>query len=433
MKKKLAILLSTTLLSAASVAVLALNLNNNNNITSKAEGEQPYTLTINTPLFTGSGTSGEGYTYVQTQNGNNIKIKYFELSPLAEGINVLRRNSYIEIVSNNDILGLAGITSVSLNYDLPQESVRFKVSYGWNEGVMMNTIEKWAAISEHNTSFAIENSPSYLKIHSDIIGNDYLINLKEIVISYSCQTSTDPYFDGTYVYNFEEDHFEVARYRGTSGSLDIPGEYNGYPVTAIADDFSVDIGKEDITDVTLPDSVTRIGKNAFNGAENMTTINLDKVTDYDYRAFFNCKKLFRNVSLKLNATHIGESAFSQSGVTIIDFYSPINALQIDRDAFSNADNLMRVYFNPRELVLTIGSTVFRSCDELYVIYLPESINSYNKTNYLETSTFNGCTALGYFYYRGTADQWKSIEKSDLWHKDIPATYVTCFAGEKVDF
>ncbi len=431
MLKKSVALIGSILLTSVCVGALIMNNADNNNTLSKASGERTsYSLTIDSPLYVGGGQSGEGYTTVQTTFGNDVKIKYNKLNSFADGINNIEEGSYIEIVNNGDIHGLAGVSNVTITCQTEKECAWIRVSYGWDEGVMMNTLQEIALYtSMQNISFDIPNSPSYIRIDSARYSNSYSVNLEQITFTYSCETIVDPYVTGDYVLNFEEDHFEVARYKGTNRNLTIPSEYNGYPITAIADNFAVDMGKEDIDNVTLPSSIKRIGQNAFNGAENLLSINLDNVENIDYRAFFNCYKLGNNKDFHIYASGIAQGAFVQTGLTSVFFHSNSGTISFDSVSFGNNFSLLSVSFD-QNLTITTGGQVFNRCNKLRTVYLPKYINTFWDTNCLEYSTFWGCEELANIIYSGTMEQWEGIEKSSYWYQDLPATttIVRCSDG-----
>ncbi|MDD4032799.1 MAG: SUMF1/EgtB/PvdO family nonheme iron enzyme, partial [Bacteroidales bacterium] len=62
----------------------------------------------------------------------------------------------------------------------------------------------------------------------------------------------------------------IISYSGDGGAIDIPAQINGYSVTSIGDSaFSYTSG---VTSVTIPDSVTSIGRDVFDGCDELTGI-----------------------------------------------------------------------------------------------------------------------------------------------------------------
>ena len=84
--------------------------------------------------------------------------------------------------------------------------------------------------------------------------------------------------------------FQVDGYHGDSPAIAIPSEYEGKPVTAIADNaFS---WSNQIRKVIIPDSVTMIGEAAFSWCESLSQINLpDSVRAIGEWAFIGCISL----------------------------------------------------------------------------------------------------------------------------------------------
>ena len=72
----------------------------------------------------------------------------------------------------------------------------------------------------------------------------------------------ETYTSGDYEYALPDDGtVEITKHPGKGGTLEVPGELDGYAVTAIGDwTFYCCYG---LTAVTIPDSVTAIGDGAF--------------------------------------------------------------------------------------------------------------------------------------------------------------------------
>ncbi len=84
--------------------------------------------------------------------------------------------------------------------------------------------------------------------------------------------------------------YTVSGYNGTDTVVNIPEEYNGKPVTAIADNAFKN--NTNIISVIIPDSVSTIGANAFAGCTALDTVVIPvSVTTVGAEAFFGCTAL----------------------------------------------------------------------------------------------------------------------------------------------
>ena len=80
--------------------------------------------------------------------------------------------------------------------------------------------------------------------------------------------------------------YRVSKGTVTSGAVIIPASYNGLPVTEIGNRAFIDTN---ITSVTIPSSVTRIGDWAFERCFSLTSINIpSSVTFIGEEAFLSC-------------------------------------------------------------------------------------------------------------------------------------------------
>lgn len=83
---------------------------------------------------------------------------------------------------------------------------------------------------------------------------------------------------------------EITKYIGSGGAVAIPGEIDGKRVTSVGDDAFY--GCRKLTDVTIPDSVTNIGRNAF------------------------CNTSLTEVTISSNVTNIGSFAFCGCAINV---------------------------------------------------------------------------------------------------------------------
>lgn len=159
-----------------------------------------------------------------------------------------------------------------------------------------------------------------------------------------------------------------------SGSLIIPNEINGYPVTTIGGAAFHNCTR--LTSITIPDSVSSIGESAFSWCEGLTSITIpDSVTSIGEHAFAGC--------------------YSLTSITI-----PASVTSISDYAFHNCPSLTDITIP--DGVTTIGDSAFCECTSLTSITIPDSVTT------IGSSAFYLCDALTDVYYTGSKEDWESI-------------------------
>ena len=171
-----------------------------------------------------------------------------------------------------------------------------------------------------------------------------------------------------------------------AGNVDIPEyiSYGGetYKVVGIRD-YAFYLCR-DLTGVTIPNTVTKIGENSFCGCERLPRIIIpDGVTELGQSAFHGCNAL-AFVHLPPNLTEIPIAAFknciSLNAITIPDGVTIIGS-----GAFSKCSSLKSV--NIPESVTTIEHNAFSNCSSLTSVFIPYKVTD------LQWSLFYGCTSL----------------------------------------
>jgi len=96
--------------------------------------------------------------------------------------------------------------------------------------------------------------------------------------------------DGFY-FEFDTNNNAILKeYHGSSEELIIPADIYGNPVIEVAD--YTFIRNSTIKSISIPDTVTRIGSNAFYGCTNLEKIMIpDSVVSFDSSVFAKCEKL----------------------------------------------------------------------------------------------------------------------------------------------
>jgi hypothetical protein len=165
----------------------------------------------------------------------------------------------------------------------------------------------------------------------------------------------------------------ITGYTGTGTSLIIPAQINGKPVTGIGD--SAFEGNSILASVTIPNTVTSIGANAFSrtGLTDVTIPN--SVTSIGDYAFALCTSL-AGVTIPNSVTSIGDYAFALcTGLTNVTIGTKVTS--IGDYAFALCTSLTSVNFQS-----TIASGNFSSDNsfpgDLRAKYLAGGIGSYTR-------------------------------------------------------
>ena len=179
----------------------------------------------------------------------------------------------------------------------------------------------------------------------------------------------------------------ILTYTGSGGAVIIPSVLGGYTVTSIGDGtwpppfFS---SRNSITSVTIPNSVTTIGENAFSGFTSLTTIAIpDSVISISNWAFSGCSNL-NSVTGGNNVTTIGQGVFgSCTALTNITIGRSVTS--IGAGAFYDCNSLASITL-PNSIT-SIGNGLFQSCDSLTSITIPNNVTR------IPSDTFNQCINL----------------------------------------
>ena len=232
----------------------------------------------------------------------------------------------------------------------------------------------------------------------------------------SAHSFEEPNQDGVTIYYNYSYEGAVVTFRGSYFD-EYKGEYSGdivipetvthsgdtYTVTGIGD-YAFDNCPE-VTSVTIPSSVTSIGKYAFRETA-LTSINIpNSVTSIGSAAFASCLGL-TSVTLPNTLTKISSYMFGYckkltsvtipGSVTIIDDHAfvctgltsvviPNAVTSIGNSAFSGCSDLKSVTFG--NSVESIGNSAFYECAALTSVDIPNSVTTIDKV------AFQSCTSM----------------------------------------
>ena len=261
----------------------------------------------------------------------------------------------------------------------------------------------------------------------------------------------------------------ITKYTGKESTVILPSTINSWPVTKIGEAAFQD--NTTITSVTIPDSVTEIGANAFAGCTNLTIVNYAGdwsnltiqsgnpavqdaanaqlfdfafippdntaviVTDYKYNGAAADVTIPSRYQGK-PVTTIGHAAFFNSAVTSVTI--PDSVTSISDEAFINCPKLTNISI-PNS-VTYIGFSAFSSCTSLKSITLPSSLSFISGALFLGCSqlttihipvsvtsignnAFADCPSLMTVTYPGSKTQWDDITKGR--NSDVLENHLIC--------
>jgi len=169
----------------------------------------------------------------------------------------------------------------------------------------------------------------------------------------------------------------LVKYLGKERTITIPNS-----VTSIGDEAFYRCSK--LTSITIPNSVTNIGDDAFADCSGLTSVTIpNNVTNIGDYAFAHCS-ILTSVTIPNSVTNIGEQAFwncpKLTSITI-----PNSVTQIESGTFRDCSGLTSITI-PNS-VTTIGYNAFDGCRGLTSITIPNSVTT------IGNWAFNGCRGL----------------------------------------
>ena len=171
-------------------------------------------------------------------------------------------------------------------------------------------------------------------------------------------------------------------------TLVIPATYNDKPVVSVGNGALKDASFKKII---VSEGIKEIEESAFENCRQLTDLSLPStLTKIGMRAFFNCEEL-KSVSLPSNLTHIGAQAFAHcKNMSAVNFNE--NLFELGSHAFEECTSLTAVQL-PASLT-NLHPRAFASCSSLISITVDEN----NKHHYVEgncvISKDNNCVEIG---------------------------------------
>lgn len=205
--------------------------------------------------------------------------------------------------------------------------------------------------------------------------------------------------------------------------------------------------KPTVTSVQLPNSVTLIRENCFNGTSIEKIEIPASVVEFGQTSLKGATNLEKIVFAdNSNLQKIGSSSFE--GTKITDITIPSSVTYIGQFLFGDNNNyLSSVTFEESDLELTIDSWAFKACLKLVSFNWPRrakiikgrtfegcssltSIEIPSSVTEIGLYAFASCTSLTNIIYDGTSTQFASITKGSSWKNGVPTTCIVhCTDGD----
>ena len=217
-----------------------------------------------------------------------------------------------------------------------------------------------------------------------------------------------------YYLDFSSMEAIIAPDNSYSGSLVIPeklySRYGTFTITGIyASAFE---NCDDLTSVTIPNSITSIGNFAFSSCSGLTSITIpNSVKSIGDNAFSSCTGL-TSITIPNSVTSIGVEAFSIC-TSLTSITIPNSVTSIERYAFSGCKNLTSLKIG--NSVKSIGFCAFMLCSSLTSVTIPNSVDSIADLAFADCSSIksitipNSVTSLGW----GAFDNCESLTSVNI--------------------
>ncbi len=170
----------------------------------------------------------------------------------------------------------------------------------------------------------------------------------------------------------------------------------------------------------------------FSNCSELTTIHLgDSVKSIPDYAFYDCGKI-TEITVPNSLTSIGKSAF--------EYCSSLASITVEEDNPNYASQSGVLYNKEKTQIVYVPTAIegpitipnsltsiedhlFSDCSSLTEITIPNSVTSIGER------AFERCSSLASISFQGTKDEWNAIEKGEAWNDDTGDYTVQCSNGK----
>ena len=153
-------------------------------------------------------------------------------------------------------------------------------------------------------------------------------------------------------------------------TLLVPSTINGFHVVGLAERMFAELSSEKVGKIIVPDSVTRIGKEAFAESADIEIVIQGTLTEIGESAFRGCTGL-QEIRLADGMAKIAYEAFAGSGLTHISLPSSLRV--IEENAFLGCASLRTLVIHETlaatDAMFAIEDSAFHECAALKTVFL----------------------------------------------------------------
>lgn len=341
---------------------------------------------------------------------------------------------YSDSAFNNKVTQLNGKDAKDITLYAKWEIITYTITYNLNGGTLSGTAKKTFTVNDLPLTL-----PGASKSSMAFIGWNYgSANGKVTEKVTTCENVTlyASFMDPNLKLTLSRDgkYYTVSGYSGTATHLEIPAYYKNIPVTIIGNSAfggSFSSSVPTLTSVTLPNTITTIGEDAFQYSKITSIVIPNSVTSIGEWAFYSCENL-KSVTFSTALKSIGDVAFahcdSLTSVVLPDSLTQLGGqaftgcsalktvvlskklTEIEHNTFSDCTNLTSITLH--EGITNIGWQAFEACRSLTKLIIPASVTS------VDSGAFTGCSKLS-FYCRTSIipDGWDGG-----WNNNRPVTW-----------